>query len=328
MTNLPLKLFGFCFSSFAMLVLFASLAQAAPQAAECQSGIGQRLFATGGEVEVEILPADAGFTSELHLVSPGPARLIGTNKEPGTIARLGSFPAGVELKFAILVRETQKTFEMGSGAGNPDGLPHAEVVCFGGGRANVGFEDQAGGGDGDYNDLLCAVRQTEACSYSISPSSQSFDYLGGTGSFSVRSVSACSWAAISNANWIVINSGAAGTGDGTVRYSVAPNPNDDPRSGTITVQGQRFTISQDGLAGRPVITGAVRVGKHLFIYGVNFDPGSIVLLNGVPQKTRYEQESPTTLLYGKKTGKRARPGDTLQVQKSTGALSPGYTYNP
>src|SRR5262245_48895168 len=62
-----------------------------PQAAECQQGVGGRIFSTGGQVEVEILPADAGFTIELHLVSPGPDRLIATNRQPGSITKLGSF---------------------------------------------------------------------------------------------------------------------------------------------------------------------------------------------------------------------------------------------
>jgi hypothetical protein len=242
--------------------------------------------------------------------------------------KLGSFPAGAELKFGVLVRETQKIFQMGSGAGNPDGLPHAELTCFGVGRANVGFEDQAGGGDRDYNDLLCAVRQSEACSYSVSPSSQSFDYSGGGGSFTARSASACSWTAVSNVSWLVINSGGSGTGNGTISYSVASNSDNDSRTGAITVQGQTFAVSQDGIGGRPIITSAVRDGKRLLVYGINFDDSSVLLLNGEPQKTKHDGDNPTTIVIGKKAGKWARPGDMLQVQKSSGVLSSGYTYNP
>ena len=303
-------------------------AHPAPQAQGCQSGVGQQLFATGGEVEVEILPADAGFTIELHLLSPGPDRFIATNKQSGTVVKLGSFPAGAELKFGVLVRETQKVFQMGAGAGNPDGLAHAELTCFGAGRANVGFEDQVGGGDRDYNDLLCTVRQSEACNYSVSPSSQSFDYTGGNGSFAARSASPCSWTAVSNVSWLVINSGGSGTGNGTINYSVAATSDNDFRTGTITVGSQTFTVSQDGIGGRPIITSAVRDGKHLLVFGINFDENTVLLLNGEAQKTRHDVGNPATMLSGKKVGKRARPGDTLQVQKSSGALSLGYIYNP
>lgn len=208
-------------------------------AAECQPGIGGRLFSYASELELQILPADAGFTIELHLMSPGPQRLIATNRDPGAIVKLGGFPAGTDLIFGIFVRETQKTFLMGGGSANPDGLPHAEVACFAEGRANIGFEDQVGGGDRDYNDLLCTVKQ-----------------IG------------------------------------------------------------------------PGITGVVRSGKKLFLYGINFDNEAIILLNDEPQKTRYDEANPITVLIGKKAGNWVQPGDTIRVRSRSGVLSPGFTYTP
>src|ERR1044071_9499199 len=242
-----LSLFGAALS-FALLFSPApmNLTQpAAAQGSECQGGIGGRLFSTGGQVEVEMLPADAGFTIELHLVSPGPDRLIATNRDAGTVVRLGSFSAGTELILGVLVRETQQRFVMGPGSANPDGLPHAEVSCFSGHRANVGFEDQLGGGDRDYNDLLCSVRQTDTCSYSLSSTSQSFDSRGGTGSIAVTPSSGCAWSATSNANWIVITSGGSGSSSGTVNYSVAANSDTGSRSGSISIQAMTFTVYQD-----------------------------------------------------------------------------------
>jgi hypothetical protein len=244
------------------------------------------------------------------------------------IARLGTFPAGVELIFGVFVRETQKSFVMGPGSGNPDGLPHAEVTCFGGGRTNVGFEDQMGGGDRDYNDLLCAIRQANNCAYSVSPRSQSFDSGGGSGNVAVTPSSGCSWTGVSNASWIVITSGGSGSSSGMLTYSVAANGDTGSRTGNITVQDQTFTVNQDGAAALPLITSTIRVGKKLFIYGINFDIGSVILLNGDPQTTKNDSDNPTTVLIGKKTGKRVQPGDKLRVQKSSGALSPEYTYTP
>src|ERR1041385_6753991 len=171
------------FSIFAVAFLFLSLGLSSPhkghaddqsiETAECQGGIGGRLFSNGGELEVEMLAADAGFTIELYLMSPGPQRLIATNRDAGTIVKLGTVPAAVELIFGVFVRDTQRTHVMGQGSQNPDGLPHAEVTCFGGGRSNIGFEDQLGGGDRDYNDLMCTVRQPEnSCTYAVTPKSQ------------------------------------------------------------------------------------------------------------------------------------------------------------
>lgn len=301
-----------------------------PQAADCQSGIGGRLFSNGGELEVELLAADAGFTIELYLMSPGPQRLIATNRDAGTILKLGTVPAGVELMFGVFVRETQKTYMMGFGSANPDGLPHAEVTCFGAGRSNVGFEDQLGGGDRDYNDLVCTVRQPEnSCAYSVNPKSQSFDAGGGGGTLSVTVKSGCSWTTKSNVNWIAITSGGAGSDNGTVRYSVAGNPELSPRTGTLTVQGETFTVSQDAAGAQPVITSTFRKSdRKVFIYGINFDGASTILLNGEDQKTLYDSSNPRTVLIGKKLGKWVQPGDKLRVRSSSGVLSPEYVYVP
>lgn len=327
----PVVLFGLVLSMLGAMASPTSArprSLAAPQASECESGLGGRIFANGGEVEVEILPSIAGFTSELSFVSPGPARFIGTNRDTGTIVRLGTFPAGAELIFSIFVRETQRTFVTGPGSGNPDGLAHGDVTCFGKGRSNIGFEDQMGGGDRNFVDLICAVRQTGICSYSISPQSQSFDAGGGRGNINVAAGSSCSWTASSSVNWIVITSGGAGSDGGTVNYSVAINPNTDSRTGNVMVQGQAFTVFQDGNSSSPLITSAVRSGKQLLVSGINFDGDSVILLNGEKQKTLHDPNNLRTLVIGKKVGKWIQPGDQLRVRTGSGVLSPEYTYNP
>jgi hypothetical protein len=50
---------------------------------------------------------------------------------------------------------------------------------------------------------------------------------------------------VSNAPWINITAGGSGTGNGSVTFSFADNPPGSPaRSGTITVNGQTFTLNQ------------------------------------------------------------------------------------
>src|SRR5262249_52292040 len=85
-----------------------------------------------------------------------------------------------------------------------------------------------------------------SCAGSLSPTSQSFSYTGGTGSVTVTAGPGCAWTAVSNAGWITINSGSSGMGNGTVSYAVAANPAITPRTGTITIAGQPFTGSQAG----------------------------------------------------------------------------------
>src|SRR4030095_8956278 len=53
------------------------------------------------------------------------------------------------------------------------------------------------------------------------------------------------WNAVSNDSFITINSGASGTGNGTVNFTVAPNTTGAARTGTLTVAGRNVTITQD-----------------------------------------------------------------------------------
>jgi hypothetical protein len=86
-----------------------------------------------------------------------------------------------------------------------------------------------------------------SCSYSISPRNDSVPALGDTGTVDVSTTSACPWTASSNASWITVTSGASGTGDGRVGYLVLPNIGGS-RTGTLTVAGQTFTVSQAALS--------------------------------------------------------------------------------
>ena len=90
------------------------------------------------------------------------------------------------------------------------------------------------------------------CTYAIAPSRESFTAGGGGGSISVAAPANCAWSARSNAPWITLTSGTAGTGDGTVMYAVAAYAGKPKsRTGTLTVAGQTFTIKQTKL--RPLI---------------------------------------------------------------------------
>ncbi|MEK6673373.1 MAG: BACON domain-containing protein [Nitrospirota bacterium] len=102
---------------------------------------------------------------------------------------------------------------------------------------------------GILKDLGWNITSDQACTYNISPTSQSFASSGGTGSVSVTaSISSCAWTATENLDWVSITSGASGTGNGTVNYSVSANATGATRTGNMTVAGQTFTISQSGIS--------------------------------------------------------------------------------
>lgn len=88
----------------------------------------------------------------------------------------------------------------------------------------------------------------QSCSYSISPTSTSYNRTGGTGTISVVAPGGCTWTVTESLDWVTITSGNSADGDGTVSYSVSENPGDDSRTGSLTIEGQTFTITQSGSA--------------------------------------------------------------------------------
>ncbi len=86
------------------------------------------------------------------------------------------------------------------------------------------------------------------CMYSIAPTNESFSASGGSGSVAVMAPDGCMWTAASNDSWITITSGDSGSGNGTVEYSLAANPDTSSRTGTMTIATQTFTVTQVGTA--------------------------------------------------------------------------------
>lgn len=109
------------------------------------------IVATTGEVTVTILQSSAGYTSDLYLDNTEVSTYIGSNRDLGMTMSLGTFDAGTELLFRLVVRNTGHAFYTGDAARNPDGLAHAWVSPHEG-YSIVGFEDLWGGGDLDFND--------------------------------------------------------------------------------------------------------------------------------------------------------------------------------
>ncbi len=96
---------------------------------------------------------------------------------------------------------------------------------------------------GSFLDLNSACL-TQSCSPAISSAALAFPAAGGTGSVSVATGASCAWTAKSNVAWIVINSGASGSGNKSVGYTVAANPDPVTRTGTLTIAGKTHTVTQ------------------------------------------------------------------------------------
>ena len=84
-----------------------------------------------------------------------------------------------------------------------------------------------------------------SCSYTVSPTSQAMPVAGGPGLTDVTAPAGCAWTAVSNhTSWLTVTSGASGSGNGTVGFSTTANPNGTTRSGTITIAGRTFSVTQ------------------------------------------------------------------------------------
>ena len=82
------------------------------------------------------------------------------------------------------------------------------------------------------------------CAYSISPTSLTIGASGGAGNtIAVTAQAGCAYTAVSNNSFINVTSGASGSGNGTVIFTVAANSG-AVRTGTITVAGRTFTVNQ------------------------------------------------------------------------------------
>jgi hypothetical protein len=166
-----------------LTVCVAAVLSVLPRSVEAAPIIGTQLIASGGSITAYFLGHTAAYTNELYLFSaddlstPLPVTLqtgtlgaglifVNQTTAPLSSVDLGWFAPGTELVFGIYVRDTQRTYYLGSGARNPDGVAHGAVnsdplpeftahgVTVPAGTILVGFEDLFGGGDLDYDDLV------------------------------------------------------------------------------------------------------------------------------------------------------------------------------
>ena len=81
------------------------------------------------------------------------------------------------------------------------------------------------------------------CRYQLSLITSSISGAGGSGAVTVTAAANCTWTATTNVPWISIVGGTNGTGNGSVSFTVQPNPG-AARNGILNIGGQRFTVTQ------------------------------------------------------------------------------------
>jgi hypothetical protein len=118
---------------------------------------------------------------------------------------------------------------------------------------------------------------TPVCTIAISPGTATFAGDGGSGNVTVATPAGCAWSATASGGWITVTSGAAGSGPGTIAYTVAANLAADARNGVLTIGGQSHAITQQGrpptICSYDVSPGSAEFGK---------DAGTGTLTVGAP----------------------------------------------
>jgi uncharacterized protein (TIGR03437 family) len=108
-------------------------------------------------------------------------------------------------------------------------------------------------------------------------------------SFNVITAATCQWTATPSASWIHIVSGSPGAGSGTVNCSLDPNSSPGvPRSGSIQIADQNYTITQGVAPPTPAIS-AIR---DAFTFAPGISPGAWVTLFGTNLPSTAQSWSP------------------------------------
>jgi len=124
---------------------------------------------------------------------------------------------------------------------------------------------------------LTTTQSGTPCSYSL-PAGAAIGAEASSGTLTVSAGSGCPWTAMADVPWILVTSASAGSGTGTVAYTVSPNVSGAARTGRINAGGQTFTITQAGAPLPPILNAGGTVDGASFRSPVA--PGSIAAVFG------------------------------------------------
>jgi hypothetical protein len=152
------------------------------------------------------------------------------------------------------------------------------VITSGGpgaGNGTVTFDVQPNSGAARTGNLTIAGRAytvaqdaapPPACAATLSASATNFGADGGVGTVGVTLDATCEWSAGSSDSWLVITSGASGTGNGTVAFSASANSG-GARTATLTIAGATYTVSQAAAPPPPGTACSVTLDKTSILVG-------------------------------------------------------------
>ncbi len=92
---------------------------------------------------------------------------------------------------------------------------------------------------------FAAISALAQCTFTVTPTSASFSNSSNDSVIPVTaSAPTCAWTSRSNTSWITVSFGQTGTGNGTVGFTVTQNNTPTQRTGSLTIAGITFNVTQ------------------------------------------------------------------------------------
>src|SRR5204863_3075569 len=89
-----------------------------------------------------------------------------------------------------------------------------------------------------------------SCTYDLSSTREALPSSGGNRRITISAPTGCAWSVRTEASWIAISGGTAGTGSGAVTFTVSANTS-TARTASLVIAEQFVTIDQDAAPARP-----------------------------------------------------------------------------
>ena len=189
---------------------------------------GAGLFSGATNATVYYLPGAIGFDATYAgrptaLWSAAPYVMINVTANPangGTGTGSGTYPIGTNV---LIAATASNGWRFTSWSDSSQDNPHTITVPTTNATYTAGFT---------------------SCNYAWAVASTNVAAIASGGSVNLTAETGCAWSATSTTNWIHTTS--SGSGNGMVSYTFDANPTGVARAGTITINGQTFTVNQAG----------------------------------------------------------------------------------
>jgi len=164
-----------------------------------------------------------------------------------TVSVSGGFKSVVTLSAGTLPTGLTATFTPASLASPGSGI--ATLTLTAGAKVAVGTYNLVitASGGGISKTAPLAVTVASSCAYSLSLTAASEPASAASDSVGLTANAGCPWTAVSNSSWITVTGAASGTGNGRISYSLAANTASSARSGSLTIAGLAFPVTQAGV---------------------------------------------------------------------------------